>query len=252
MIHYHGLPMTPVLAMLKAMKGKHAMVSFEHPEQVAEAAEICQSIVLDNGAFSAWRQKRDYDFAGYVEWAGKWLKHPAVDWAVIPDVIGIDDPGHAADANDRLLEGWPHGTRGVPVWHFHEPLDRLQRLAKKWPRVCLGSSGRYSVPNSPEWWERMANIMRIVCDDDGLPITKLHGLRMLRSTILAHVPLASADSCNVGRNIGLDKRWDANKYAPASKTSRAIVMIERIEDHAVASRWSKQSAGVQENMELIA
>lgn len=24
MIHYHGLPMTPVLAMLRAMKGRHA------------------------------------------------------------------------------------------------------------------------------------------------------------------------------------------------------------------------------------
>ena len=29
MIHYHGLPMTPASDMLKAMAGRHAMVSFE-------------------------------------------------------------------------------------------------------------------------------------------------------------------------------------------------------------------------------
>jgi hypothetical protein len=31
---------------------RHAFVSFERPEQVALAAEICQSFALDNGAFS--------------------------------------------------------------------------------------------------------------------------------------------------------------------------------------------------------
>jgi hypothetical protein len=34
MIHYHGLPMTPAGDMLKVMAGRHAMVSFEHPEQI--------------------------------------------------------------------------------------------------------------------------------------------------------------------------------------------------------------------------
>ena len=54
MIHYHGLPMTPVADMVKAFAGRHAMVSFEHPEQIEVAAEVCKSVVLDNGAFSAY------------------------------------------------------------------------------------------------------------------------------------------------------------------------------------------------------
>ena len=53
MIHYHGTPMTPTADMVQAFKGRHAMVSFEHPAQIEIAAEICQSIALDNGAFSA-------------------------------------------------------------------------------------------------------------------------------------------------------------------------------------------------------
>lgn len=250
MIHYHGLPMTPVLAMLRAMKGKHAMVSFEHPEQLPEATEVCQSVALDNGAFSAWRQKRPYDFSGYIEWCEQWLRHPAVDWCVIPDVIGEDDPGHCADLNDRLLGQWPLGTQGVPVWHLHEPLERLQRLAKKWPRIALGSSGRYADPGSTEWWRRMANVMRVICDEDGMPLTKLHGLRMLDPVLFSHLPFSSADSCNVARNIGIDSRWDG-PYSPASKVTRAVVMIDRIESHASARSWNKVSAGVQQNLELL-
>src|SRR5687768_3091331 len=84
-IRYHGTPLTPIDAMLRSFKGRHAMVSFDHPEQLAEACETCQSIVLDNGAFSAWRRGEQHDFEGYIAWADKWLKHPAVDWCVIPD-----------------------------------------------------------------------------------------------------------------------------------------------------------------------
>lgn len=249
MIHYHGLPLTPNLAMLRGFRGRHAMVSFERPDQLAEAAEVCQSIALDNGSYSAWRNKREYDFAGYVDWAGHWLRHPAVDFAVIPDVID-GDPGHCAEANDRLLAQWPHGQRGVPVWHLHEPLERLQRLGTQWLRVALGSSGRYAEPGRQAWWDRIANVMRVICDEEGYPRVKLHGLRMLDPVIFSHVPFASADSCNVARNIGIDGKWDG-PYSPTSKTVRTLVLIERIEAHACARRWNREAAGVQQNLELL-
>ena len=61
---------------------------------------------------------------------------------------------------------------------------------------------------------------------------------------------ASADSCNVARNIGIDKAWNG-PYAPKSRHSRAIIMMDRIESHASAHRWCRQSSGVQQNMELV-
>ena len=235
--------------MLHALKGRHAMVSFERPDQLAEAAEVCQSIALDNGSYSAWTAGRAYDFQGYIDWVGQWLRHSAVDWAVIPDVID-GDPGQCASQNERLLAVWPHGTRGVPVWHLHEPLERLTWLAKKWPRIALGSSGDYANPGSNPWWDRMANIMRVICDDEGYPLVKLHGLRMLDPVIFSHVPLASADSCNVARNVGIDEKWEG-PYSPTSKTVRAMILIDRIESHAVAHRWNASGAGVQQNLELF-
>lgn len=246
MIHYHGTPLTPVKDMARAFAGRHAMVSFGHPEQMEVAAEVCHSFVLDNGAFSAWMQNKPYDFAGFSEWCCKWVTHPAMDWFVIPDVIDGSE-----DENDRLLEGYKqfkYRNMGVPVWHLHESLDRLTRLVDDYERVCLGSSGHYAQIQTPAWWARMAEAMELLCDSRGMPLVKIHGLRMLDPVLFAHIPFASADSCNVARNVGLDSRW-GGPYAPTSKWVRALVLMDRIESHASAARWCG-SNGVQQNMEL--
>lgn len=245
MIHYHGLPMTPTADMVKAFAGRHGMVSFEHPDQIENAAEVCQSVVLDNGAFSAWKQKKAHDFAGYATWCEKWLKHPAVEWCVIPDVIDGDE-----EANDRLLAAWHLPMAwSVPVYHMHERLSRLDELVDKYCRVAIGSSGAYADPGTPAWWARMSEMMTVLCDEDGMPRTKLHGLRMLDPVIFSHLPLASADSCNIARNVGIDQAWNG-PYAPRSRSMRALIMMERIEAHASAARWAP-SMGVQHNLELL-
>lgn len=232
--------------MLHAMRGKHAMVSFEHPRQIEAAAEICQSLVLDNGAFSAWSAGREYNFAGYREWATFWVRHPAVEWCVIPDVIDGDEA-----RNDALLEEWSlPDTVSVPVFHLHETLARLERLIARYPRVALGSSAQYADPGTRQWWGRMAEVMEVACDSEGMPRTKLHGLRMLDPVIFSHLPLSTADSCSVSRNVGIDIRW-SGPYVPRSQSVRAMVLIDRIELHASAWRWSKSSAGIQQNMELL-
>jgi hypothetical protein len=233
-IRYHGLPMTPVDAMLRALKNHHALVSFEHPHQIAEAATVCQSVVLDNGTFSAWKAGRKHDFAGYLAWAKLWLRHPAVDWCVIPDVIDGDE-----QTNDELLEAWPLGPfQSVPVYHMHESIDRLVRLAALYPRVALGSSGQWANPGTDDWWERMDEMMEAICDEEGIPVCKLHGLRMLRQSIVENLPLASGDSCNAALNVGFDSRWTGS-YAPKSKTTRAVVLIDCIESYVPAARWVK-------------
>lgn len=239
--------MTPVADMIKAMHGRHAMVSFEDSRQIEVAAEICQSIVIDNGAFSAWKGGRKYDFSGFQKFAGRWLRHPSVDWVVIPDVIDGSEK-----ENDALLDDWelPPAV-SVPVYHLHESLERLERIIHgRYCRVALGSSGKYAQPGNDRWWTRVAEIMAVACDGDGFPHVKLHGLRMLDPVLFSHLPLASADSCNVARNIGIDSAWNGS-YAPRSKAVRALVMMDRIEAHAPAHRWCARSSGVQQNMELL-
>ena len=201
-------------------------------------------MVLDNGAFSAWKKGVKYDFDGYVEWVAKWLLHPAVEWCVIPDVIDGSE-----GQNDMFLHRWFYKLAGVPVFHMHESLERLKRLVDRYPRIALGSSGKWSDPGSSAWWQRIGQMADILFDGEGMPRTKLHGLRMLDPVIFSHLPLASADSCNVARNVGIDKKWDG-PYAPRSRAMRALIMMDRIERHAAASRWSG-SNGVQHNLTLL-
>lgn len=231
MIHYHGGPITPVAVAVSLWTGRHALVSFARPEQIEVAAEVCQDFVLDNGAFSVWRQGGTVNWPDYYRFVERWMCHPACAWALIPDVIG----GTEAD-NDRLIAEWPHQTFGVPVWHLHESLDRLHALCSQWPRVALGSSGEWSRPGTRDWWVRMAEAMARICDAEGRPMAKLHGLRMMNPDIFKHAPFASVDSSSIARNIGLDCWWKG-QWSPKSKTVRALVLADRYESHQSSALW---------------
>jgi hypothetical protein len=241
LIHYHGLPITPGTSALAAVGGGHAFVSFRYPDQLGLVLESCQSFAVDNGAFSAWKSGKPVtDWRRYYAWVAELQCYPSFDFAVIPDVIDGDE-----QANDALLAEWPwRGTAkggwvGAPVWHLHESIDRLKRLAREWPRVCLGSSGQYTTVGNAEWWERIYEALTAICNREWLPTCKLHGLRMLNPAVFSKLPFASADSTNIARNIGIDTAWRGT-YTPASKDCRAMVMRQRIESHQATTFWEPE------------
>lgn len=249
MIHYHGLPITPDTAARAAISSGHAFISFRNPEQLGLVLDVCQSFAVDNGAFSAWKSGEAVTcWKRYYAWVAELQRYPSFDFAVIPDVIDGDE-----QANDALLAEWPwrgttkSGWVGAPVWHLHESIDRLTRLAMEWQRVCLGSSGTYSTVGDSRWWTRIAEAMNAVCDKNGTPVCKLHGLRMLDPDVFSRLPLASADSTNIAQNVGIDSRWKGS-YSPPTKACRAIVMRERIESHQAVIFWDRQPI----QMDLVA
>lgn len=247
MIKYHGGPITPQSVAIEAWASRHGMVSFAYPWQLKLAAEMCQSFVLDNGAFSMWKAgEGDVDVEAYAAWVEKWMRHPSFSWCLIPDKIDGDETH-----NDRLITEWPlPKSVSVPVWHLHESIFRLERLISEWPIVALGSSGEYEVVNSDRWWNRMGEAMEVACDSEGRPKTKLHGLRMLDPTVFSHLPLSSADSTNVAINHSKKgKRWEG-PYEPPDPETKALVLARRIDVHASAARWCR-TRGVQKNFELI-
>lgn len=207
-MHYHGTPITP-LAALYELAGRCFCVSYARPEQVRYAHELGQSVMLDNGAFTFWRKGGVPDWPGYYAWCERWLEHQTT-WAVIPDVI---DGGE--EENDRLIAEWPHGRRGAPVWHMHESIERLVRLAGEWPLVCIGSSGDYAVLETPRWHHRMEHAFNALCPD-GLPTTRLHMLRGMAQAGGPY-PFFSVDSTDIAQNHnreqntprGMAERWDS-------------------------------------------
>lgn len=243
MIHYHGLPITPATAAIAAINCGHAFVSFNHPDQLTIALDCASSFAVDNGAFSAWKSGAPVtDWKPYYEWIAELKLYPSFDFAVIPDVIDGDEK-----ANDDLIKQWPwiHSNRaiGAPVWHLHESLERLDRLALGWPRICLGSSGDYAQIGTQKWWNRMAEAMNTICNRSGLPMCKIHGLRMLDPDVYTRFPFASADSTNIARNIGIDSAWRGT-YTPPTKEARALLMRQRIESQQSPTFWTRQATQV--------
>lgn len=221
------------------LKGRHGLVSFAVQQNMPIVADLCQSFALDNGAYSSWRRGLSVNWKDYHEWVQEWCLHPGFDFAIIPDVIDGDE-----GANDALVsefEAAGLSRYGCPVWHLHESLDRLVALAHSWPRVALGSSGQWSTPGTPNWWLRMADAMKAVCDRQGRPCTKLHGLRMLNPQVFSMLPLASADSTNVAVNSGSLARF--GMYLPPSASVRAAVIADRIEAFNSAPVWKSFEQG---------
>lgn len=238
MIHYHGLPITPGTAANSAVKGRHAFVSFAHPSQLGIAIEVCQSFAIDNGAFSAWKSGKPVtDWKDFFEWAEEISYLPHCDFIVIPDVIDGDLNAQTALIGSFLRHFGHRGMQvGAPVFHLHEPVEHAKYLSRTWPRVCIGSSGEYASIGTPAWISRMREVVGAMCDSRGRPMCKIHGLRMLNPKVFSKYPFASADSTNVGRNIGIDQAWKGT-YLPPNKEVRALVMVERIESHPAAHNF---------------
>lgn len=81
----------------------------------------------------------------------------------------------------------------------------------------------------------MGTAMAAVCDDQGRPVCRLHGLRMLDPAIFQHLPFASADSTNAAVNGGSISRF--GMYAPPTAGQRANVIADRIEANNSSAVW---------------
>lgn len=170
-------------------------MSFAAPQDLKTCLQIGQSVMLDNGAFSAYTRGAEFDPKKFYEWLEPILSPP--HWAVVPDVIG----GSVEDQKE-LRRNWPWQLgrhNACPVWHLDKPLSYLCELVDGWPKVALGSAGEYWEVGSDKWAHRMdeafnelARIFRVM--------PWIHGMRMLGQNS-ERWPLASADSTNVAQNF---------------------------------------------------
>ncbi|NDG31959.1 hypothetical protein EB118_18035 [bacterium] len=226
MIHYHGTPLTPRAKLLE-MSGRHFCVSFAHPCDIEICLDIGQSVMLDNGAFSAFTKGKALNEQGFYDWCEKHLTHP--HWAVVPDVID-----GSVELQREKLKPWPFPKElSAPVWHLGLSIDWLLELADHWPKICFGSSGEYWQVGSPKWEKRMDEAFEALCRTRKF-LPWIHGMRMLSQSD-GKFPLASADSVNVARNFKdtgirpdvmaarIDARQPARKWKPSNQIELGIL-----------------------------
>ena len=215
MIHYHGTPIGGKrVDVARFLMGRHALVSYYRHDDISAVLECCQSFVLDNGAFSHWKSGAgDIDFDGYLEFVRTYHKHPSFDWCLIPDKIDGTE-----EENKELILKWISTgikARSLPIYHLHESLEYLEWMIENFDFIALGSSGEWATVGTKSWWARIDDVMSIICNDNGQPRCKLHGLRMLDPAIFTLLPLSSADSTNAAVNCGSLSRFGMYlPYAP--------------------------------------
>lgn len=220
MIHFHGTPITP-RAELLTLAGRHFCVSFAAPQDLHVCVSIGQSVMLDNGAFSAYTKGVELDVAGFYKWIEPILAPP--HFAVIPDVIGGD-----VEQQHKMIASWPRHTFGYEnacaVWHLDKPFKHLHHLIFAFPKVALGSAGEFWEVGSDKWARRMDETFNEI-ERVHKRIPWLHGMRMLGQA-RERWPLASADSTNVAQNY---KR----------NTGRALPMVDAIDCVNPTAKWKK-------------
>ena len=219
MIHYHGTPISPIKA-IETMGGKHFCVSYARPDDLKRCLSIGQSLMLDNGAFSAKTRGLQFDRNGFYEWVEPLLAHP--HWAVVPDVIDGTE-----DEQREMVKSWPFRKEiGIPVWHLGLSISYLIELCDLWGRVCFGSAGEYWQIGTPKWCHRMDEAFNALVKTYGRQIPWVHGMRMLGQSS-GPWPLASADSTNVALHH-------------AEHLECAGCMAKRIDSVNPPSTWNKQ------------
>lgn len=195
MIHYHGTPISPREQLFR-MAGRNFCVSYAAPQDLKTCLQIGQSVMLDNGAFSAFTRGAVFDLQGFFKWLAPILSPP--HWAVVPDAIG----GTVEDQH-TLLSQWPREEFGykncAAVWHLDKPFAHLHYLIQAYPKVCLGSSGEYWEVGSDRWAHRMDETFNEI-ERVHKRMPWIHGMRMLGQHS-ERWPLASADSTNVAQNF---------------------------------------------------
>ena len=239
MKHYHGTPIGGTRASADEFSEQRLLlIPWKRPEDLPRALHISRGFMLDNSAFSFWTTGETPDWMDYIKWCRTLVNNPRFDFAIVPDVID----GTEKD-NDDLIKlwdkkaYWPIKIIGCPVWHLHESLDRLAKLVRRWDRVAIGSSGQWATPGVGAWWDRMYDAFDAICDEDGNPQAKIHGLRMLRGDIVSRFPFASCDSTNATQNgakqgaqNGVDACWGRKTIARRIESVQSPATWVRVED----------------------
>ncbi|MGJ5000549.1 hypothetical protein ACQR10_04445 [Bradyrhizobium sp. HKCCYLRH2060] len=191
-LHYHGTPLTPRSDLMK-MAGKCFCVPFSDARDADVCLAIGQSVMFDNGAFSAFTKGKPLDVRGYLAFLDTRLMQP--HWAIPPDVIDGDVEQQRAG-----LASWPFPSQlSAPVWHMGLSIEWLIELADNWPRICFGSTAQFWQVGSDLWRRRADEAF------NALARTRRHlpWIHMLRGMAVCgeRWPFASVDSVNVARNF---------------------------------------------------
>ena len=227
----YGLPLNPISA-LEQLKGASFCVSYATRKKLGRQLDQAMELVgedgillVDNGAFSAWKSGVDTMndesyLEGFAEWANAILEACPQAVAVLPDVID-----GTVEQNAQLIcetmTMFPE-DRVMAMWHMHEPISFLLHLCEGFNHVGIGSSGQYATIGKG-WRERMAEAMAAVDKWEAESGDIRPRFHLMRAQSKAHLfAVDSSDSTNVAMNHGRQRKLGENLVAFAARVDNKI------------------------------
>jgi len=201
----HGTPITPK-ALLPQLAGHSFCVSYAAPTQIEQVLELQGPegmLLLDNGAFSHWKQgKGQIDRVAFFDWANDIQARCDVAVAVIPDVIQGSEAQNWAEAATAVHHLSDYPERLAFCWHMNDSLETLKKAAMLFNVLAIGSCAEYDVQsNRAGYFERLREASAVLDYVEQFYgrrpwVHLMRGVAVLKDA----VRFESADSTNVARN----------------------------------------------------
>lgn len=222
-----GTPVTPK-RLLPSLAGSSFCVSHADPRDLDRVIELVgeeEILVLDNGAFSHWRQGRgQIDRVEFWAWANAAQARSSQAVAVIPDVIEGSQEENLLEVSWALREELAEfPERTMAIWHLNESLDQLAVLCRLMNFVGFGSCAEFDVQRKrAAYMERIREASEVVdqveAEHDRRPwIHLMRGLGVFAEL----TRFESADSTNIAVNH--------SRYKAEHGDDRAAFLRRRIQ-----------------------
>lgn len=142
--------------------------------------------MLDSGAYSAWTKGAKIDIDEYCDFIKK--HKDFIDHYIVLDVIGDAEGSLKAQ---HYMES--QGLMPLPVFHQGEDWKYLEYYANNYDYICI-SPLSYSANggNMVDFLDTCFS--EHICDKDGLPKCKVHGLGLTTISMMLRYPWYSVDS----------------------------------------------------------
>jgi hypothetical protein len=224
----HGTPITPK-RLLDQLRGESFCVSYAYPEQLHDVGPLVPStgiLLLDNGAFTTWKQGREFDELGFWDWANAAQDLYPEAVAVIPDQIeGGTEAGNLMMASRAIRGGLAkYPERTMFVWHTNDSMAQLKKAALLFNFIAIGSCEEHDIQK--HWADFYARARKASAFIDGVELMTgrrpwVHVMRGL-GKFHKFPRFDSADSTNIARNHCRTKGQPAHVRAMADRIKHQI------------------------------
>jgi hypothetical protein len=188
-------------------------------------------VIIDSGAFTAWRGGKPINIKDYANWAlylkRKWS--PSMESLIFMNLDVIGDQS-ASMINQKTLE--TVGLNPIPIFTYGADLDILSGLLKNYDYLALG--GLVHRKGIQPWLDKC---FKVIIDDykKTTKLKKIHLLGVCKENLLQRYPCYSSDSSTwvralmFGSGDALGLKKNLPRYSKSTAALSAHLQALRLE-----------------------